>query len=125
MRWFSLLVIAGLAGCAGEGSLAVVERDAEVIDASVDAGFVWVDSGVSALDSGALDSGALDSGAGAPDLGSAVSDPSLPGPYAAGVTTVELYDAARDRRFSVEIWYPAEPDGSSNEYAITSAHGVS
>lgn len=54
-------------------------------------------------------------------------DPGKKGPYLAGVRTVQLTDPARSRTFSVDVWYPvdpAQPDGKSNQYALTWALGT-
>jgi predicted dienelactone hydrolase len=48
-------------------------------------------------------------------------DPSAPGPFAVGVTTVDLFDSSRWRTIPVDIWYPmdpANPDGSDNVYEL-------
>lgn len=50
-----------------------------------------------------------------------VYDPGQPGPWKVGVHTVELTDAARNRTFSVEVWYPVDPattDGEDNTYSL-------
>ena len=63
-------------------------------------------------------SGADDAG---PDLRATVWDPSARGPWPVGVRTVDLYDAERDRTFSVDVWYPASldsPSGIPNEYVM-------
>src|SRR5215510_4504807 len=49
------------------------------------------------------------------------TDPSQPGPWLAGVTTVTVTDPARGRSFDVEVWYPVDPaigDGSGNTYSL-------
>ncbi|MBI2376199.1 MAG: dienelactone hydrolase family protein [Deltaproteobacteria bacterium] len=78
-----------------------------------------------------LDNGAESSRAGAdrvvPSQGSEGSegpalDPSVEGPYSAGVRTVELHDPARDRTFLVDVWYPiakGSNEGSDNEYRLS------
>ena len=56
-----------------------------------------------------------------PDLRTTVWDPSTRGPWSVGVRTVELYDAERERTFSVDVWYPASldsPGGIPNEYVM-------
>jgi predicted dienelactone hydrolase len=50
-----------------------------------------------------------------------VYDPGQPGPYLAGVHTIEITDPARARTFSVDVWYPVDPavaDGSDNTYSL-------
>src|SRR5262245_10742139 len=53
-----------------------------------------------------------------------LQDPNVDGPWLAGVHTVELHDASRNRTFSVDVWYPAEPDGSPNRYDPESMFGT-
>jgi predicted dienelactone hydrolase len=55
------------------------------------------------------------------DVEPAASDPGAPGPFAVGVRTVEVTDQGRERSFSVDVWYPVDPqnvDGSDNAYDI-------
>ncbi len=56
-----------------------------------------------------------------PDLRASVWDPSERGPWPVGIRTAELYDAERERTFSVDVWYPAAldaPGGVPNEYTM-------
>ena len=71
------------------------------------------------------DADRADAGAGIADADAAplppATDPSQPGPWLAGVTTVSVTDPARGRSFDVEVWYPVDPatsDGSSNTYSL-------
>ena len=41
----------------------------------------------------------------------AIVDPSAPGPYAVGVTTLTLIDASRGRTLVTEVWYPTDSAG--------------
>jgi len=43
-----------------------------------------------------------------PDIVSGSYDPFLRGPFPVGVRTIQARDAARDRVFPIEIWYPAD-----------------
>ena len=53
-----------------------------------------------------------------PDLApDPLHDPSLPGPFEVGVTTVTWYDADRDRSLLVDIWYPAIPEAGAAPHA--------
>jgi predicted dienelactone hydrolase len=77
-------------------------------------------------DGGAPPSSHADAGPSSiPDGGAAepLSDPAQPGKWPVGVRTVELTDPARGRSFSVDIWYPAMPDGKSNTYRLESVFG--
>lgn len=56
-----------------------------------------------------------------------VQDPGANGPWKAGVRTVQLTDPARNRKMSVDIWYPVDPgttDGTANEYKLESLVGT-
>jgi predicted dienelactone hydrolase len=51
----------------------------------------------------------------------AAADPSQPGPWVAGVCTVQLVDPSRDRTLDIEVWYPVDPgavDGTPNLYTL-------
>jgi predicted dienelactone hydrolase len=52
-----------------------------------------------------------------------LQDPAVDGPYKAGVRTIELRDASRNRKFSVDVWYPAQADGKTNRYELESIFG--
>jgi len=46
----------------------------------------------------------------------AVAAPDAPGPYAVGVTTIEVENG--DRKLPVEIWYPARAEGDVEDYVL-------
>ncbi len=84
-------------------------------------------------DPGAPDSGIPnpdppDAGLPSPDSGPmTIAHPGEPGPWLAGVRTVELTDPARGRTFKVDVWYPVDPaaaGGSDNEYRLETAFGT-
>jgi predicted dienelactone hydrolase len=52
------------------------------------------------------------------DLSGPPPDPALPGPFAVGVRTLMVTDAARGRTLPVDVWYPAGPGGTANEYRL-------
>ena len=98
--WRASALAAVLAGACGGGGRSPHEGD----DAAVVA-----DAGADAAADAAVEPG--------------VPDPSALGPWAIGVVTVELTDAARDRTLPVEIWYPADLDagaGAPNRYDLGS-----
>ncbi|HEY5922825.1 MAG TPA: dienelactone hydrolase family protein [Kofleriaceae bacterium] len=62
-----------------------------------------------------------------PDAAEPARDPAKPGPWAVGVRTVRLTDASRSRTFSVDVWFPVDPnhvDGSANKYELDSFLGT-
>ncbi len=44
-------------------------------------------------------------------VAAATPDPSAPGPFAVGVTTLTVVDASRGRTLVTEVWYPADAPG--------------
>ena len=64
-------------------------------------------------------------------LSGAQYDPFLRGPFPVGVRTIEARDSGRDRWFSCELWYPAEPKHTgqdlvpeSQDFFIVPPHGL-
>lgn len=55
--------------------------------------------------------------------GPGVSDPAQPGPWLAGVRTLELSDPSRSRTIPVDVWYPVETGGQANTYVLDSPLG--
>lgn len=51
-----------------------------------------------------------------------VRDPGREGPFGVGVRTIELTDPGRQRSFSVDVWYPVDPQqvggSAANRYAL-------
>src|SRR5687768_7041129 len=55
-----------------------------------------------------------------------LQDPNVAGPWKAGVKTVQLTDPARNRKISIDVWYPITDatSGSKNTYKLDSMLGT-
>jgi predicted dienelactone hydrolase len=60
-----------------------------------------------------------------PDAEAALQDPGAGGPYKAGVKTIQLTDASRNRKLPVDIWYPVvDTSGTQNTYKLETLLGT-
>ena len=59
------------------------------------------------------------------DAARPLQDPNTVGPYRAGVKTLQLTDASRNRKLPIDVWYPVtDASGTSNTYKLDSPLGT-